>query len=120
MKLSRLFFLTMSFFLILSGLLTLNHRTNFLMAEESGKIDFQIQQIDQEISELKGMKRGYEAKALRHENLGETRQFESEYTLETRRHYQLAEQNRQIAKKIQADIDRLEEKKKTLLQKYRK
>ena len=102
----------------LSGLLTLNHRTNFLMAEENGKIDFQIQQIDQEISELKDMKRGYEAKALRHENLGETRQFESEYTLETRRHYQLAEQNRQIAKKIQTDIDRLEEKKKAILQKF--
>jgi hypothetical protein len=110
----------MSFFLILSGLVMTSHRTNFLMAEESGKIDFQIQQIDQEIEELKEIKRGYEAKAIRHENLGETRQFESEYTLETRRHFQLAEQNRQIAKKIQEDIDRLEEKKKTLLQKSTK
>ena len=115
MKLNRIFFLTMSFFLILSALLTVGHRTNVLMAGEGSKLDLQIQQIDEEIAELKQMKRGYESRALRHENLGEMMQFESKYTLEMRAHYELAEQNREIAAKIQADIDRLEAKKRDLL-----
>lgn len=115
MRLSRVFFLTMGFFLILSAMLAINRQAGFLMAGENGKLDQQIQQIDQEIAELEDMKRGYEARAIRHENLGQMMQTDSEYTLETRRHYQIAEQNREIAAKIQVDIDQLQAKKQALL-----
>ncbi|MBS0626507.1 MAG: hypothetical protein JSS32_10705 [Verrucomicrobia bacterium] len=117
MKLAKVFFVTMGFFLILSALLAVRHQTHFLMADNSSQIDQQIEQIDREIAELEDMKRGYEARAIRHENLGQMQQSESKYTLETRRHYQLAEQNREIAEKIQLDIDRLQEKKQALLKK---
>jgi hypothetical protein len=105
----------MSFFFILSTFLAVQHRSSVLTANERGKVDQQIQQIDQQIQELELMKRGYESKAIRHEDLGDTKQFKQEYNLETRRHYQLAEQNRQIADKIQKDIDLLNSQKEQLL-----
>ena len=115
MKLSRVFFVTMAFFLVLSGLLAINRKVHLLMADGQGKLRQQIEQIDEEIAELKTMKRGYESKAIRHENLAEMMQFESEYTLEIRQQYKLADQNRAIANRIQQDIDRLEAKKQALL-----
>ncbi len=105
----------MSFFFILSTFLAVQHRSLALTANEKGKTAQQVQEIDQRIQELELMKRGYEAKAIRHEDLGAMRQFQQEYTLETRRHYQLAEQNRQIAENIQKDIDLLNSQKKELL-----
>ncbi len=120
MKLSKIFFLTMSFFLLLSALLAFTHKSHQLMAGEGGATQEQIQLIDQEITELKEMKRGYESRAIRHENLGQMMQFESEYTLETRRHFQLAEQNREMAQKLQDDIDQLEQKKQDLLKRKRR
>ncbi len=107
----------MSFFFILSTFLAVQHRSSSLIADEKGKVDLQVQQIDQQIRQLELMKRGYEAKAIRHEDLGSTKQFKQEYTLETRRHYQLAEQNRQIAESIQKDIDQLNAQKEDLLSK---
>lgn len=71
-------------------------------------------QIDSEIEELKERKRGFEAKALRHEDMASYLQFDSKFFLETRKHIQLAEENRRKAELIQAQIDRLEQKKRLL------
>lgn len=68
----------------------------------------EVQEIDTQLRELKEMKRGYEARALRHENYAEYLQFEGQAYLETRRHIELAEENRQKAAKVQQEIDRLE------------
>lgn len=74
----------------------------------------EAQKIDQEIQELTEMKRGYEARALRHENMAEYLQFDQQAILETRRHIQLADENRNKAALVQQEIDRLKAKQKEL------
>ncbi len=77
--------------------------------------DLQIQQIDQQIKELKEMKRGYEARALRHENQADRLQFDDRTYLEMRRHNQLAAENKAKADAVQKEIDRLEQEKAKIL-----
>ena len=103
----RTFFLIFSFFLLVS--------TFVAFTAENPKIAAQIQQIDSQLEELREMKRGFEARALRHENQAEYLQFEQEAFLETRRHLQLADENRAKAAKVQQEIDRLQAKKDQLL-----
>ncbi len=100
MRFKKPFFLTFSFFILLWGF------TGYSSAPSP-----EVQKIDAEISELENMKRGYEAKALRHENYAEYLQFEQQAVLETRRHLQLAEENRNKAALVQEQIDRLKAKK---------
>lgn len=113
----RIFFVTMCFFFVLSTVLTMNRYSPVVFAEEKGKIDAEIRQIDEEIFELQIVKKGYEDKAERNERFAETKQFDTKYNLETRRLFQSAQQNREIADRIQKDIDRLEAKKQELLSK---
>ncbi len=80
----------------------------------SAQKEAQIHQIDQQIQELEDMKRGFEARALRHEDQADRLQFNDETYLETRRHIQLAEENRAKAAAIQKEIDRLQAEKKKL------
>lgn len=101
--LNRPFLLTVSFFIALWGL--------FLAVPKESP----VQKIDREIEELEEMKRGYEAKALRHEDYAQRLQFENRSFLEARRHMELAQENRDKAAHIQQQIDLLQEKKKTLL-----
>lgn len=80
------------------------------------EIQAQVEEIDRKISELRSMKRGYEARALRHEDQAQRLQFEDRAVLETRRHNELADENRQKADKIQQEIDRLQAERRKLLQ----
>ena len=100
MRLKRVFFVTFAFFLVLWGF------SAFSISKSEA-----IQQIDGEIKELEGMKRGYEARALRHENQAEYLQFDQQAVLETRRHLQIAQEKRNKAALVQEQIDRLKEKK---------
>lgn len=75
----------------------------------------QVERIDEQIAELEEIKMGYEARALRHEDYAEYLQFDQEAVLETRRHLQLAEENRAKAERVQAEIDKLEARKQKLL-----
>lgn len=95
MRLGKLFLVTFTFFLILWSFV------GFAGNSE------QIQKIDVEIQQLEEMKRGYEGRALRHENQAEYLQFDQQYVLETRRHLQIAEENREKAAYIQEKIDEL-------------
>ena len=81
----------------------------------STQVESQIQSIDAQIKELQDKKRGFEAKALRHQDQAERLQFENRNFLEAKRHMELAEENREKANFIQMQIDKLKEKKKTLL-----
>ena len=103
LRLKRFFIITFSFFLFLWGVSAFSLRSN-------EKVD----QINAEIQELEAMKKGYEAKALRHESQAEYLQFDQQAVLETRRHLRLAEENRNKAKLIQERIDRLNQKKQNL------
>jgi hypothetical protein len=103
MRIKKQFLLTFAFFLLLWG----------VTAHTVSKSP-EIEKIDSEIAELENMKRGYEARALRHENFAEYLQFEQQAVLETRRHLQLAEENRNKAALCQEQIDRLKAKKQQL------
>lgn len=74
----------------------------------------EIQKIDAEITQLQEVKRGYEAKALRHDDMATYLQFDSQAVLETRRHLQLADENRKKAALIQEQIDQLKARRKQL------
>lgn len=95
----RTFLLTLSFFLVLWGF-------NGDLASNT----IEIQRIDVEIAELEDMKRGYEARALKHDDTATYLQFDTEAVLETRRHIQLAQENRNKAALVQERIDRLKAK----------
>ncbi len=89
----------------------------FAHTAEKGSSNPKVQQIDLQIQELEEIKRGYESRALRHENQAERLQFDDQTYLETRRHIQLAEENRAKAAVTQKEIDRLQEEKKKLIEK---
>ena len=95
--------MTFSFFLILWG-----------FAAYSASSSAEIEKIDLQIAQLEEMKRGYEARALRHENMAEYLQFDQQAVLETRRHLQIAEENRNKAALVQEQIDRLKAKREQL------
>lgn len=97
MQMKSAFCFTLFFFIAISGILNL--------AETPRSV--QIQKIDQQIEQLQEKKRGFEARALRHENYAEYLQFDQEAVLETRRHLQLADENRAKAALIQYEIDKL-------------
>lgn len=96
MSIKKIFFTTFSFFLLIWSF-SLYSAHNYM----------EIQKLDAQIEELEGMKRGYEGRALRHENQAEYLQFEQQAVLETRRHLQIAEENRNKAILVQKEIDRL-------------
>lgn len=81
----------------------------------STQIEAQIETIDAQIKELQDKKRGFEARALRHQDQAERLQFENRNYLESRRHMELAEENREKANFMQMQIDKLNEQKKKLL-----
>lgn len=103
MGLKRIFGWTTVFFLIIWGF------SLFATVSE------QVQEIDNKIVELKAMKRGFEGRALRHESQAEYLQFDDRAFLETRRHLQLADENRAKAARVQEEIDKLEAKRQKLL-----
>jgi uncharacterized small protein (DUF1192 family) len=89
----------------------------FAWGTQLGASQMQIEQLDAQIKELKEMKRGYEARAIRAEDQADRLQFEEHFVLETRRYYRIAEINREKAAKIQEEIDRLEAQRSQLLKK---
>jgi hypothetical protein len=82
---------------------------------ENPAIAAQVQEIDRQITELQAMKRGFEARALRHEDYAQRLQFEDRAVLETRRHLELADENRAKADRVQQEIDRLQIERRKLL-----
>ena len=109
MRLSTLFFLTMGFFFLLCVICDL----------EAVSKATQIEQLNAKIKELEDIKMGYLAKALRHEDQAERMQFENRMVLETRRHLELAQENRNKAAEIQREIDQLKAKRGRLIEQPR-
>ncbi len=100
MAIIKYFLMTMLFFVLIGSV------AGFAYQMETEKQE-NVADIDNQILELERMKRGYEAKALRHEDQAERLQFDHDTWLEAKRHMQLADENREMAKRIQAEIDRL-------------
>ena len=88
----------------------------FLTPSETTAVKRQIETINQELEELVEMKRGFEGRALRHENQAERLQFIDRDMLEARRHWQLADENRAKAEAVQEKINALTNEKALLLE----
>lgn len=99
----RTFFVTFAFFIAVWGVSLFSSSSS----EEAQRIDAKIQQLGE-------MKKGYEARALRHETQAEYLQFDQQALLETKRHLELARENRDKAALIQEQIDRLSEQRRKL------
>ncbi len=87
----------------------------FAVAAQNSEKELRLQKIDQQIEELQEMKRGFEARALRHENQADRLQFDDRTYLEMRRHNQLADENKAKANAVQKEIDRLEQERAKIL-----
>jgi hypothetical protein len=108
------FCVTMGFFLSITALSGAN-KSAPTISEEMRWED--VGKIDQRIDELKQMKRGYESKAVYHDNQSQRLQFDHGQLSLAQKHMKLADANRDVAKKIQEEIDLLEARKQTLLKK---
>src|SRR5579863_3020181 len=82
----------------------------------SPDIQAQLKEIDDQIRELEDIKRGFLAKALRHDDQALRLQFTDRYYLEVKRHIELAEENRQAAAEVQKEIDRLKVRRRQILE----
>jgi hypothetical protein len=80
-------------------------------------VSSEIDQIDVQIQKLRGMKLGYEAKAIRQENQAQRLQFMNNELSTSKKLWRLADANRAAAQKIQEEIDKLHIKKAQLLEK---
>lgn len=78
----------------------------------------QVDGIDKEIDKLSNQRNLYLAKATRLQNQGDRLQFESNNLLDARRAWQQAQINREIATRIQEEIDLLEKQRQGVLDKY--
>lgn len=96
MRLHRFFLVTFAFFLLLWAFVGFADSTA------------EVQRINLEIEELQQVKGGFESRALWHENQASYLQFDQQANLETRRHLQIAQENRDKAAFIQQRIDQLE------------
>jgi hypothetical protein len=78
--------------------------------------DQMIESVEKKIKELEEMKRGYESRALKHDSQGDRLQFAQGQLNVAKKHWDLAEQNRAVAKKLQQDIDAYNLKRNKLLE----
>lgn len=106
----RIFIITMSFFFAIAAI--------DVCADLPKKVQEQLSILDQQIMELEEVKRGYVAAATRHEEQAERLQFDDQAYLETRRHIELADQNWEMAARVQQEIDRLKIQRIQILRKY--
>ena len=76
----------------------------------------QLSEINQELDKLINQRNLYLAKATRLQNQGDRLQFENNNLIDARRAWQQAQIHREIATRIQEEIDILEKRKQKLLQ----
>lgn len=112
LNMKKTFFLTMGFFFLLSGALALMRTKGYSSELALFANKQEVKEINCQIKELKEMKRGYAAKALYHESQAIRIQFIKDQLQIAKRHWNIAESNREIASKIQIEIKELKEKKK--------
>lgn len=77
-----------------------------------------VEDIDKEIDKLVNQRNLYLAKATRLQNQGDRLQFENNNLIDARRAWQQAQINREIATRIQEEIDALEERRQKILHKH--
>ena len=76
----------------------------------------EVAEIEKEIDKLQNQRNLYLAKATRLQNQGDRLQFENNNLIDARRAWQQAQIHREIATRIQEEIDQLENKKQKILE----
>ena len=76
----------------------------------------EVAEIDKEIDKLQNQRNLYLAKATRLQNQGDRLQFENNNLIDARRAWQQAQIHREIATRIQEEIDQLEQRKQKILE----
>lgn len=76
----------------------------------------EVAEIDKEIDKLQNQRNLYLAKATRLQNQGDRLQFENNNLIDARRAWQQAQIHREIATRIQEEIDQLEQRKLKILE----
>lgn len=116
------------------GLLTVFLTTSFLFSRENPTVllsgtqaissikvvsedwKTELSEIEQEMDKLKNQRNLYLAKATRLQNQGDRLQFEHNNLIDARRAWQQAQIHREIATRIQEEIDGLEKRKKGIME----
>lgn len=106
-KVNRAFLMVMIFFIFIFAIFSAS-KTPY---SYNNKIDAEIESINKKIAELEEMKKGYEAKAIKHANNGERLQYIEGQLQIAKKHWKLAEEYKKIVEKIQVEIDELKAKK---------
>ncbi len=118
---NRAFFLTMGMFVLVFGIFGISKTfSNNTKSQANIYQSQEIKDIDSKITELEEMKRGYEARAIKHKNQAQRLQFVNGELQTAKRHWQLAEENTRIATRIQHQIDDLKVQRQDLISKYHK
>ena len=86
----------------------------FQLIAEDWRVE--VGEIDKEIDKLTNQRNLYLAKATRLQNQGDRLQFESNNLIDARRAWQQAQIHREIATRIQEEIDGLEKRKQQILE----
>lgn len=89
-------------------------KESFKLIAEDWKTE--VSEIDKEIDKLTNQRNLYLAKATRLQNQGDRLQFEHNNLIDARRAWQQAQIHREIATRIQEEIDGLEKRKKQILE----
>jgi len=92
-------------------LLTLGVFILLMLLVSATKNEERICFLTKKITELEDVKRGFIAKALRHENQAQRLQFIDGEELEAKKHAKIAAKYQLAAKKVQQEIDQLEREK---------
>lgn len=115
---NKAFWMTMSFFILFFAFFSINKNFHLSAQTQVETWQQEIINIDKQIENLEKMKRGYEAKAIQHANQADRLQFIEGEQETAKRHWKIAEANRDVAKKIQSQIDDLKAKKKAILDEH--
>ncbi len=107
-KVSRAFLMVMIFFVFIFAIFSITKKA---YSYNNNKIDTEIESINKKIAELEEMKKGYEARAIKHANNAQRLQFVEGQLQIAKKHWKLADEYKKIVEKIQSEIDELKAQK---------
>lgn len=78
----------------------------------------ELEQLDTAIEKLTNLRNLELAKAARYQDQGDRLQFRQNQLMDARRYWQMADNSREIAARYQEEIDKLEVKRKAVIEQY--
>jgi hypothetical protein len=118
MSVNKTFFITFVFFIAI--FLIFNSSKGFAFKSVAYEKSYQneINEIDNKIDKLENLKKGYEAEAIKHNNIAQRLQFQNGELQTAKKHWKIADENSRISLRIQKEIDALKIKKEKILKEH--